>query len=181
MNYQVTVPASTSYVPVAELKTHLLLFGDTSYDTELQEILLASEEFLSDFLGEYMTDTTVRINFFSFGDLTLPHKVATTPVVSYWDTNNTAQVHASSNYVIDTSTLYPTIKFTSNPTGLSTKFDNAGYVTYVTSLDTIPAKLNRAILIVAAEMFENRTESSEKKMEAVKLTAMRLIQSIRGW
>ena len=180
MHY-VTTPATTSYVPVAELKTHLLLFGDTSYDTELQDILLASEDFLSDFLGEYITDTTIRLNVSSFGDTTLPHKIATTPVVTYWDTNNTAQVHASSNYVIDTSGTYPVIKFTTVPTGLSATFDNAGYVTYVTSMLAVPSKLNRAILVIAGEMFENRFESSEKKMEKVQLTAMRLIQSLRGW
>ena len=47
MDYQVTTPAATSYNTVAELKTHLLLFGDTSYDAELQDILLAAEEHLS--------------------------------------------------------------------------------------------------------------------------------------
>ena len=178
---QVTIPATTSYVSVADLKTHLLLFGDTSYDTELQDILLSAEEFLSDLIGEYIVSTTVRLNVFAFGDIYLPHKSVSSVVVSYWDINNTAQVHAPSNYVIDTSGLHPVIKFTTTPTGLSNKFDNKGYVTYATALSNVPAKVRHAILLISSELFENRSESSEKKSEAAKLTAMRLIQSIRGW
>ena len=181
MTYQVTVPATTSLVTVADLKTHLLLFGDTSYDTELQDILLAAEGFISDFLDDYLVSTTVRMNIFAFGDTTLYHKKPTNVVVSYWDTNNTAQVWAASNYVIDTSDVYPTIIFSANPTGTSTKFANKGYITYDTALTPVPSKITHAVLLVAAELFENRNNSSEKKMEKVQLTAMRLMQSLRGW
>ena len=181
MTYQVTIPATTSLVPVADLKTHLLLFGDTSYDTELQDILLTAEGFISDFLDDFLVSTTVRMNLFAFGDTTLDHKNPTSVVVSYWDTNNTAQVWASSNYVIDTSDVYPTIIFSANPTGLSTKFANKGYITYSTALTPVPAKIKHAVLLVAAELFENRNNSTDKKMEKVQLTAMRLMQSIRGW
>lgn len=181
MTAQVTIPASTSYVSVADLKTHLLLFGDTSYDTELQAILLSTEDFISDFLGEYIVSTTVRRNFFSFEDLLLENKSVSSVVVSYWDTDNTAQVFSSGQYVLDTSMIYPIIKFKSVPSGLSDKFENAGFVTYATSLAFVPSKVKHAVLVIAAELFENRAESSERKMEAVKLTAMRLIQSNRGW
>ena len=181
MNYQVTIPATTSYNTVAELKTHLLLFGDTSYDAELQDILLAAEEYLSDFLGEYLVDTTVRVNVTAFDDTALPHKFATGVVVSYWDASNVAQVHADSNYRVDVSGEYPVIKYSAQPTGRSTNSDYAGYITYTTYLSTVPQKLNRAVLLVAAELFENRNNSSDKKMEKVQLTAMRLMQSMRGW
>ena len=177
----VTVPATTSLVTVADLKTHLLLFGDTSYDTELQDILLTAEGFISDFLDDYLVSTTVRQNLYAFGDTTLHHKNPTNVVVSYWDANNTAQVWASSNYVIDTSDVYPTIIFDANPTGQSTKFANKGYITYATALTPVPAKIKHAVLLVAAELFENRNNSTDKKMEKVQLTAMRLMQSIRGW
>ena len=181
MPHQVTIPATTSLVTVADLKTHLLLFGDTSYDTELQDILLTAEGFISDFIDDYLVSTTVRMNIFAFGDTTLEHKNPTSVVVSYWDSNNTAQVWASSNYVIDTSDVYPTIIFDTNPTGLSTKFANKGYVTYATALTPVPAKITHAVLLIAAELFENRNNSTDKKMEKVQLTAMRLMQSLRGW
>ncbi len=181
MPHQVTIPATTSLVTVADLKTHLLLFGDTSYDTELQDILLTAEGFISDFIDDYLVSTTVRMNIFAFGDITLEHKNPTSVVVSYWDSNNTAQVWASSNYVIDTSAVYPTIIFDANPTGLSSKFANKGYVTYATALTPVPAKITHAVLLIAAELFENRNNSTDKKMEKVQLTAMRLMQSLRGW
>ena len=178
---EVTIPAATSYNTVAELKNHLLLFGDTSYDTELQDILLAAEDYVSDFLGEYLIDTTVRINITSFDDTTLPHKFNTGVVVSYWDASNVAQVHDASNYRVDVSGTYPTIKYSAQPSGRSGTSTYAGYITYTTYMPVIPQKLNRAVLLVAAELFENRNNSSEKKMEKVQLTAMRLLQSLRGW
>jgi len=181
MSYQVTIPATTSLVSVADLKTHLLLFGDTSYDTELQDILLTAEGFVSDFLDDFLVSTTVRKNIVAFGDITLDHKSPTNIVVSYWDTNDTAQVWASSNYTVDTSDIYPTIIFSTNPSGCSTKFANKGYVTYETSLSPVPAKIKHTVLLIAAELFENRNNSSDKKMEKVQLTAMRLMQSLRGW
>lgn len=181
MTYQVTIPATTSLVTVADLKTHLLLFGDNSYDTELQDILLTAEGFISDFIGDYLVSTTVRMNLYAFGDTTLQHKNPTSVVVYYWDINNTAQVWASSNYVIDTSDVYPTIIFDTNPTGQSTKFANKGYITYATTLTPVPAKITHAVLLIAAELFENRNNSTDKKMDKVQLTAMRLMQSLRGW
>ena len=181
MTYQVTVPATTSLVTVADLKTHLLLFGDTSYDTELQDILLAAEGFISDFLDDYLVSTTVRMNIFAFGDTTLYHKKPTNVVVSYWDTNNTAQVWAASNYVIDTSDVYPTIIFSANPTGTSTTFANKGYITYDTVLTPIPKKVRHAVLLVASEMFESRREIADRITYDASITSMRLIQSLRGW
>lgn len=181
MAYQVTTPATTSLITVAELKTHLLLFGDDSYDSELQDILLTAEGFVSDFLGDYLQPTGIRQNIFAFGDTMLTHKNPTNIVVYYWDTNNTAQVWPASNYVIDTSDVHPVIIFNTNPTGYSTKFTNKGYVAYDASLSPVPAKIKHTVLLVAAELFENRNNSSEKKMEKVQLTAMRLMQSLRGW
>lgn len=181
MTYQVTIPATTSLVTVAELQTHLMLFGDTSYDTELQDILLTAEGFISGFLDDFLVSTTVRQNLYAFGDTTLHHKNPTSVVVSYWDANNTAQVWASSNYVIDTSDVYPTIIFDVNPTGQSTKFANKGYITYDTVLTPIPTKVNHAVLLVAAELFESRREVSNSITYAAPIASKRLIQSLRGW
>ena len=180
--YIVTTPAATSYVPVSELQTHLLLFGDSSYDSELQDILLAAEEYLADFMGEYLVDTGIRVNICDFGsDAVLPHKFYTGIAVMYWDSNNSAQTLSTSDYIVDLSGEYPVLKVTTAPTDVSTVLDCAGYMTYTTYMSYVPAKLNRAVLLIAAEMFNNRTESSVKKMEKVHLTAMRLIQSLRGF
>ena len=181
MNYRVTIPATTSLVTVDDLKTHLLLFGDNSYDTELQAILLAAEGFVADFLGEYLVATTVRVNIASFGDLALPHKNPSSIVVSYWDSNNVAQTLSESEYTVDVSGDYPRIIFDNQPTGLSNSFAYKGYVTYSTVIDPIPNKLKHAVLLVAAELFENRHESKEKTSNLVTLSSRRLIQSSRGW
>lgn len=181
MDYYVTASAATSYNTVADLKTHLLLFGDTSYDAELQDILLAAEEYLSDFLGEYLVETAIRVNITSFDDTTLPHKAASTVVVNYWDASDVAQVHAASNYRIDVSGAYPTIKYSAQPSGRSGTSTYAGYITYTTEMAVVPQKLNRAVLLVAAELFESRREVSDSITYAAPLASKRLIQSLRGW
>ena len=181
MTYQVTIPATTSLVPVADLKTHLLLFGDTSYDTELQDILLTAESFVSDFLGDFLSSTTVRINLPVFSDTVLPHKNPTNLRVAYWDQDDLEAPFSPSHYTLDTSADYPRIVFKTTPSGTSTTTTNKGLITYETALSPIPAKIKHAVLLIAAELFENRNNSSEKKMEKVQLTAMRLMQSLRGW
>ena len=181
MDYQVTTAAATSYNTVADLKTHLLLFGDASYDAELQDILLAAEEYISDFLGEYLVDTAIRVNITSFDDTTLPHRAVSTVVVNYWDASDVAQVHAATNYRIDVSGDYPTIKYSAQPSGRSGTSTYAGYITYLTEMAVIPQKLNRAVLLVAGELFESRREASDSITYAAPLASKRLIQSLRGW
>jgi len=181
LGYQVTAPAATSYTTVADLKTHLLLFGDTSYDAELQDILLAAEGYISDYLGEYLVETAIRVNVRTFDNTTLPHKAASTVVVNYWDASDVAQVHAASNYRIDVSGDYPTIKYSAQPSGRSGTSTYAGYITYTTALAVIPQKLSRAVLLVAGELFESRREVSGSITYAAPLASKRLIQSLRGW
>ena len=182
MAYLVTTPATTSLITVGELKTHLFLFDDTSYDGELQDILLSAEGFVSDFLGDFLSTTEVRQNIVAFGDITLSHKTPTNITVYYWDANNTAQEWPASNYVVDTSDVYPKIIFNTNPSGYSSKFANKGYVTYNTSLSPVPAKVKHAVLLVAAELFENRADSITGAIVAkLPMSSLRLIQSLRGW
>ena len=181
MTYQVITPATTSLVPVADLKTHLLLFGDTSYDTELQDILLTAESFISDFLGDFLSSTTVRINLPVFSDTVLPHKNPTNLRVAYWDQDDLEAPLNPNKYVVDASADYPRIIFKTPPSNTTSTFTNKGLITYETALSPISAKIKHAVLLIAAELFENRNNSTDKKMEKVQLTAMRLMQSARGW
>lgn len=178
---QVVAPAATSLVTTAELSNHLLLFGDTSYDDELQGILLQAEDYISGFLGEYLVSTTVRERVFGWGDIHLAHKNPSNLVVSYYDGTNTPQVFNAANYVLDLSGEYPVIKFKTTPPTPSTDLTFQGYVTYDTALPVVPAAIKRAVLMVAAELFEHRSDSSEKKAERAHLTAMRLLQKHRRW
>ena len=181
MNYQVTIPPTTSVVTVADLKTHLLLFGDNSYDAELQDLLLTAESFVSDFLGEFLSETAVQINLPTLSDIFLPHRFPSEVHVSFWDDTNMQAPVPPSLWLLDTSYALPKLHFKGKPSNISTDFDNQGFVTYKTSLPYAPPKIRHAVLLIAAELFENRNNSSDKKMEKVQLTAMRLIQSARGW
>lgn len=181
MTYQVTIPATATFVTVAELKTHLLLFGDTSYDTELQDILLTAEGFVSDFLGEFLAPTTVKIILPTLNDTTLLHKYVTNVVVNYWDADDLDAPVNPNTFTLDKSGVYPRLLFKTKPTSISTTTTNQGSVSYLTSLSPVPSKVKHAILLIAAELFENRNNSTDKKMEKVQLTAMRLMQSLRGW
>jgi len=182
MSYQVITPATTSLVSVADLKTHLLLFGDTSYDTELQDILLTAEGFVSDFLDDFLATTTVKVNLFVLGDTVLPHKSPTNVRVAYWDDSDIEAPINPSNFFLDTSAVYPRLVFRTKPTNISTEFVNQGFIEYDTVLTPVPAKVKHAVLLIAAELFENRTDSITGTIVAkLPLSSLRLIQSLRGW
>ena len=44
-------------VTVADLKQHLMLYSDDSYDAELSQLLLVSKEYIQDYLGCEFSDT----------------------------------------------------------------------------------------------------------------------------
>jgi uncharacterized phiE125 gp8 family phage protein len=182
MDFKVTTPATTSVVSVADLKTHLLLFGDDAYDAELQAILLTAEGFISDFIGEYISTTSLLVNIADFSDFHFTHKDPTSVVVSYWDSNNTAQTLSADNYTVDASGEYLRIIFDTKPSDLTSVLTNQGYITYTTTMSVVTPKLKHAVLLVAAELFENRTNSvTGVSIAKLPLSAMRLIQTLRGW
>lgn len=172
--FTVVTPASTCPVSVAELSTHLQLFGDNSYDTELQALLLTAQEYVSDKLGEFVSDTEVNVPLADFSDVDLIHQNVRWVSVKYYDVNNNQKTLDASNYVLDETGTSARITFTTVPT-TSTDFKYPAFVQYTTRFDVVPSKVKHAILMTAGELFEVRTESTDAKDRRAAITVDRLL------
>lgn len=181
MTYKISTPASTAPVSTAELSTHLQLFGDTSYDTELAALILTAQDFVSAHLGQPVSATVIQRLFSDFGDICLVHVGTSAITVHYFDVDNAVQVLGAGNYVVDTSGVAVVVRIKTNPTSISSDFANAGYVQYTTAITNVPAKVKHAILMVAAELFEVRAESTDAKLRKAHITVKNLLLSEKRW
>lgn len=175
-NFRVIVPASTVPVSVQNLNQHLNLFGDNSYALELGQLLLTAQEFVSNHIGKFISDTTIEIPFASFDDLTLPHDTASSVVVRYYDANNAIQTLDDEDYIVDPTGLKPVISFKVDPE-TSSDYQNPILIQYVTGMPSVPQVIRHAILMTAAELFEVRTESTEAKERMASITISRLLKA----
>ena len=73
MKYFISESATFAPVCVSDLKAHLFLFDDDSYDAELQYILLSAQDIVTDLLGEHISSTMIQCNLNTFEDTSLPH------------------------------------------------------------------------------------------------------------
>lgn len=172
--FTVVTPASTCPVSVAELSTHLQLFGDNSYDTELQALLLTAQEYVSDKLGQYVSDTQIKVPLEDFSDLEIHHHNIRWVAVKYYDEANNQQTLNTSNYILDETGVRARLEFKTVPT-TTTDFEYPAFVQYTTGYDAVPNKVKHAILMTAGELFEVRTESTDAKDRRAAITVDRLL------
>jgi uncharacterized phiE125 gp8 family phage protein len=177
--YKVISTASTSPVTVADLQQHLMLFGDTSYDAELAQLVVTATEFVSDHMGEFVANTTIAEPISSFSDTELVHKNVSNVVVKYFDENNVEQTLAANNYIVDQTGNLTKVKFKSPNERLSADYDCPVQIEYSTAMTTVPNRVKHAILITAAELFEVRTESTDAKNRVAQITIDRLLSTNR--
>ena len=98
----VSVAVETA-VDLAKLKSHLNIF-DESEDTYLQDLILTAQEYVANFLGEYVSDTTIDVRYTQFRDhLELGHRyIKSVSYVQYLkDGQDTPVTVDTSKYVFD--------------------------------------------------------------------------------
>lgn len=178
MDYKIVTPANSAPVSVAELNTHLQLFGDNSYDGELADLILTAQGYVSDGLGEFVSNTVIQVPVKDFSQFDFKHKNVKSVSVSYYDVANSLQTLGSENYVLDETGTRFRIVFTSAPT-TSTDFQYPAYVEYTTGFDTVPTQVRHAILLTAAELFHVRSEGVDKQRSQAQITVGRLLASNR--
>lgn len=182
MKYFVSQNATDLVVSVEDLKAHLFLFDDDSYDDELECIIFSAQDIVSDLLGEHVSSTTITYNIASFDDeAILPHRaVAGIKSIYYYDTTNNPVLLPEEDFIFDYSGKDIKLKFLNKPT-VSKDYDYPISVEYTASIDPLPYALAQAILIVAAELFEVRSETTEKaRSEGIKV-ATKLLMKHRRW
>jgi uncharacterized phiE125 gp8 family phage protein len=181
MKYFISESATFAPVSVADLKAHLFLFDDDSYDAELSYILLSAQDIVTDLLGEHISSTTIQCNLSSFEDTVLPHRnVLDLASVEYYDTTDTLVELDNANYYLDATGKDAKVKFTSKPS-TSSKYDNPVVVTYEAGMNVVPQVLAQAVLIVSAELFEVRSETITIQKRKAMSVATTLLMKYRRW
>lgn len=163
-SYRVTGANTSPLVTLAELKTHLNLFGDTSYDDYLTRLLLAGQQAAENYIGEYIGGTDIQASWATFSDLTIPHRhIADVNSVSYLDFDNTFVTIPSTDYVVDLTGYNPVVRATRASGGwptssLSVDYSNPITVDYEAELneELQSEALVQAILLYCSGMFSNR-------------------------
>lgn len=173
-DFKITSPAVASVVTANELDQHLNLFGDHSYDGELDQLLLTAQEYVGKHIGKFVAPTSVEVTADKFDDIELPHAEARSITVKYYDSANVLQTLPSTDYLIDPTSTYPTISFKNRPS-VSIDYKKPIVIQYVTGMSDVPNVIRHAILMTAAELFEVRTESTEAKARLASLTIARLL------
>lgn len=181
MKYFVSESATLAPVCVSDLKAHLFLFDDDSYDAELQYILLSAQEVVTDLLGEHISSTTIQLNTQSLEGTVLPHRqVLSLCDVTYFDTTDTQVTLDPASYYLDATGKDVKVKFTSTAP-VSSKYDNPVAISYEAGMEVVPQVLAQAILIISAELFEVRSESVQVQRYRALDVASKLLLKHRRW
>ncbi|MFN3895699.1 MAG: hypothetical protein ACK4KU_14315, partial [Acinetobacter sp.] len=115
MTFKILQPVSSAPVSVQNLKRHLMLWDDDSYDAELGSLLLAATEYVSNHIGHPISPIAIEMNVADFGDVTLAHKNARSIAVRYYDESNFLTTLDSSSFSIDPTDYDPVLTFKDKP------------------------------------------------------------------
>ena len=185
-----TRPAvSAAPISLSDLKDHLRLFGDnTVSDTYLNNLITAATDIASAMLGEAVTTTEYYAYFTDFSDLRLPIDfVDTIDAVQYYAgtaTGNTYTTVATSVYYLDNTGEDPEVKLLSGqewPENINTAVAAPVRITYTGDVATAGRSraIHQAVLIIAADMYENPNSMTDKAQYKVSFSAERLLKPYR--
>ncbi|WP_168199283.1 head-tail connector protein [Pseudorhodobacter turbinis] len=170
--------AFSTPVSVSDLKMQLQLFGDSSYDLELATLLLTATDYVSKHIGKQISSSKFELNIPSFNINTFDTKNVDIISVKYYDEDNTLQTLDKAQYLVDSTSVHARILF-SMPPIISKDFQNPICIQYYSEMKVVPQVIRHAILMVAAELFEVRTESTDAKARKAAITVDRLLASER--
>jgi len=163
MGLTITVQPTSEPVTVDELRAHLRLdAGD--FDTELTRLITAARKSVEAMLKRQLIHATYQWTMDYWPDYVfeIPQgPLSSVSSITYYDGNGVSQTWASTNYQVDTTTLYGTVTLANNATYpvLETGKKNAITVTFIagygSSAASVPENVKQAILVLAAHWFEN--------------------------
>ena len=174
--------APTSHITLDEVKQHLGIFS-AEFDTELTRIINAASEWCNNILGEVVADTTFQAFYSGLSErLFLAHKFVTTLIgVSYFDATGAFTAVPTTDYIFDGTSEYPSIVFISGSRSTSPNHRNPVDVNYLAGLPDAQYtdKIRQATLIIAADMFENKTSLVAGPNNPAYITASRLLGPLK--
>ena len=180
----VSFPESSGIVSLIEVKNHLSLFSDDTFDAYLAEIIIAATTHAGTFIGQALEVMGV-IDYYGSWDnrLTLSQEyIDTIESVSFYGSENEIVAVSPSEYMTDTSSELAAVVFTT-PQSSALSGDIANPVQVAYNSLYVNATENRAIkqavLIIVADLFKDRETDTEGGSTRSHLTAERLLAPYR--
>ena len=192
--FKITTRSTQRVITPIEARAHLRLFGDTSDDTEITEFVFAAQQYLDDYLGEFIGETSVQVPVDSFprsSPIELPHRFIKNLVsVQYYDASDTLTTVNSNIYLYDDSGVNPVVRLRSGQSWPSEVSEDREYpvqINYLAGLTSdsntqsnVDSAIRSAVLLILSELYANR-ESYLVGQTYVNLpiTAERLLRGYR--
>lgn len=162
MGLVLITPAAASPVTLAEAKTHCRVDGSDE-DTLITGLIAAATNYVEQYTGRAIGAQTWRLTQDTFSDnILLPMgPVQSISSVQYYDTAGVLQTVASSVYTLDADSDPAWLVRNANEAWPATLNGiNAVRVTYVTGYATIPAAVKQAILLLIADWYNMRENTT---------------------
>ena len=184
---EVTTPASVGVVTLAEVKDHLQIFGtssDTTYDDYLKNLILAADKHASDIIGQSLSRTEYTDSYSGWDARLMlsATQIDAKPVVRYYDGDNTLRTVAAADFFLDESAAEKAVVFTTTQTAILSKHVanpvQAVYDSVYLSASSQSA-IKQAVLMLIADLFEQRESMTSEKSVMSYLTAEQLLLPYR--
>ena len=185
--YVVSAASTATIVTLDELRAHLNLFDDTTYDTYLTRLVRAGQDAAESYIGEFFSLTEVQAFYPRLGErFQLPHRqVDGIASLAYYDSSNVLTTITGSAYLYDNTAINKSLKITDDSflnADLSQDYESPVIVTYNALVEgnNITEGVAQAILLYCSSMFANR--ENYKLNQVVQLLPMaseRLLDSLK--
>jgi hypothetical protein len=182
---QISRDISTEWLSLTQITDQLNLFGDTSQDTYLQGLELATRMAIEDFLGMAIFATRYKVYYGAFNgmsggavNLDLPEVTQSTPTtlsgvtinsVGYWDTSTPPVFN-----VVDPSTYFydPTgnkVIVNSIPNEINQNITNPIVVDYTQGANPLAdyPVIQQAGLLLLTHLYNNRSNTTTTKLAEI--------------
>lgn len=183
-SYRVTT-VETPLITLDELKQHLGIF-ETDFDTHLTNIIIpTATQLVSNIMGEFGNDTTVAAYYPQFSnEMILPHiHVDSILNVQYYDSAHTlTNLVAGTDFVYDNTAQPPLVRLLTGSPELSDRFDNPVVINYLAFVDSTrysQTAIVHATAMVAADLWYNRQNTTDRGRSAARATAERLLAPLK--
>lgn len=182
MQYSIeTVVAESTYpVTTSEAKTHLGI-SHSDHDTRIDTIIKAACRLAESITWVTLGTRTLRMHMDYFCDCIIPrHPISAISTIKYYDTSNNLVTLDSSAYSVDLTSFPARVHFYTTPSTYDRL--NAVQINFTAGHSTIgdvDNGIKQAILMVIADMYDQRGSIIHGTSSAPKLDYERLFMSFR--
>ena len=190
---QVTRDISTAWLTLAEVRNQLNLFDDTSQDTYLTSVELATRMAIEDYLGMSIFATQYRVYYgnpaitgtslnFDLPEASQGATGVTINSVGYWDGSvpSVFQTIDPSSYQYDATGN--TVICSSLPSNLSTQITNPIVITYTSAANSLAnyPVIKQAGLLMLTHIYNNRSNTIQGALNEIPFGVSALLRPYKS-